>query len=72
MSTSRRFGTIESALNFIDLQPINVVRQMLAEFLVETPLQDKIVITEEQFKSHFRIKGYNESGEKENRGRKKL
>lgn len=71
MATSRRFGTMEAAYNFIDSLPFNAVREMLAEFLTESPV-DKIVITEEQFKKCFRIRGFNENGDKENRGRQKL
>ena len=70
MSTSRRFGSMDAALNFVDGQPINVIRVMLAEFLVENQ-PEKIILTEEQFKAFFRIRGINENGEKENRGRKK-
>lgn len=60
---------MEAAYAFIDTQPFLAVREMLAEFLTES-LVDKVVISEEQFRRYFRIRGYNENGEKERRGRK--
>ena len=71
MPTSRRFATMDAALNYVDGLPINEVRRLLAEFLTDFPVE-KIVISEEQFKKYFRIKGYTEKGEKENRGRKSV
>ena len=71
MAPSRRFATMEAAFNFIDSQPFSTVREMLAEFLTDVPAE-KIVITEEQFRRYFRIRGFTDNGEKENRGRQKI
>ena len=70
MITSKRFANREAALAFVDTLPINTLRYMLAEFLTANAV-DKIVISEEQFKQFFKIRGYKDDGQVENRGRRK-
>ena len=70
----KKFNTIEDAVEYLQTLPFNVLINTAAEALLaaqnyQQPL--KITITEEQFKEHFRIRGVNELGEKETRGRKR-
>lgn len=69
MAYYKKFNTREEALEFIDTLPINTIRYMLADCLLER-IRDKIVITQEQFNAFFKIRGLKEDGTEENRGRK--
>lgn len=70
MVPSRRFADKTAALNFIKTLSIREIEEMLSSFLV-SPQQKKIILSQEEFDSHFRIRGLNENGNQENRGRKK-
>ena len=66
---AKKFQTRESALAFIDTIPLFTLRQLTADLLMES--REKITITEEQFKEHFKIRGQKEDGTEEKRGRPK-
>lgn len=66
----KRFNTKEEALEFVDSLPMNTIRYMLADYLMEGP-RERIVVTQEQFNAFFKIRGVREDGGMETRGRKR-
>ncbi len=68
---ARTFKTREEALAFLNTLPINSLISLAADLLVERAQPKKISITEEQFRTMFRITGMKEDGTAETRGRKK-
>lgn len=71
---AKKFFDKEAALNYIDTLPMSTIRTMLAEYLVDNQAE-KIIITEEQFRQFFKIRGVSydpQTGEekRETRGRK--
>ena len=70
MAYFKKFSSREEALEFVDTLPINTIRYMLADCLLEKVAREKIVITQEQFNAYFKIRGLKEDGTEENRGRK--
>lgn len=68
---ARIFKTKEEAIDYLNTLPINSLISLAADLLVERALPKKISITEEQFRTMFRITGMKEDGTIETRGRKK-
>ena len=68
---ARTFKTREEALAFLNTLPINSLIALAADLLVERSVPKKISITEEQFRTMFKITGQKEDGSVETRGRKK-
>ena len=67
----KTFKNKEEAFQYLNTLPINSLISMAADLLVERALPKKISITEEQFRTMFRITGMKEDGTIETRGRKK-
>lgn len=67
---NKRFASREAALEFIDTLPIATLRYLLADYMMSSATS-KIVISEEDFNAHFRIRGKNAQGTSERRGRPK-
>ena len=69
---AKRFTDISEALAYIRSLPLDAVMNIAAESLVEPEIKQvpRITITEEQFAAYFKIRGLNDSGERETRGRK--
>lgn len=68
---ARIFKTKEEAIDYLNTLPINSLISLAADLLVERAAPKKISITEEQFRTMFRITGMKEDGTIETRGRKK-
>lgn len=68
---ARTFKTKEEAVAFLNTLPLNSLISLAADLLVERAQPKKISITEEQFRTMFRITGMKEDGTVETRGRKK-
>lgn len=64
------FNTKEEAMEYCGSLPINALLEMCVDLLMERRLPKKISITEEQFRTMFKIVGIREDGSVENRGRK--
>ena len=64
------FNTKEEAKEYCSSLPINALLEMCVDLLMERRLPKKISITEEQFRTMFKIVGVREDGTVENRGRK--
>lgn len=73
MATLRKFKDREEIMDFLQNLPMNMLMQVAADAIydLQTRTADKIILTEEQFNSFFRIRGYKENGERETRGRVK-
>lgn len=70
---AKKIETFDDAVKEVSTYPANVLINIAAQALINSQTKEtvqKIVISEEQFKAFFRIKGITESGEKETRGRK--
>lgn len=69
----KKYKTIQEAVEYVRSLPLDVVIKIAAESLVaeEYKTVPKITITEEQFQALFKIRGINEQGGKETRGRKR-
>ena len=69
---AKRFTDINEALAYIRTLPLDALMTIAAESLVEPEIKQvpRITITEEQFSAYFKIRGLNDSGERETRGRK--
>ena len=68
---ARIFKTKEEAIDYLNTLPINSLISLAADLLVERAVPKKISITEEQFRTMFRITGMKEDGTIETRGRRK-
>lgn len=71
---AKKFNSIQDAAEYLQTLPFSVMINVAAEALYNasnTQTFSKITLTEEQFKEHFRIRGVNELGEPETRGRKR-
>lgn len=69
---ARRFLNKQDAIEYLQSLPFKAVIDIAADALVEQQVKiDKIVLTQEQFNAMFKIKGINENGEPETRGRKR-
>ena len=68
---ARIFKTKEEAIDYLNTLPINSLISLAADLLIERALPKKISITEEQFRTMFRITGIKEDGTVETRGRRK-
>ena len=68
---ARIFKTKKEAIDYLNTLPINSLISLAADLLIERALPKKISITEEQFRTMFRITGMKEDGTIETRGRKK-
>ena len=73
IAMAKRFTDINEALAYIRTLPLDAVMTIAAESLTEPEIKQlpRVTLTEEQFSAFFRIRGLNDSGEKETRGRKK-
>ena len=69
----KKFKTCDEALEYVRTLSIDNVMKLAAELLTveEVKTAPRITVTEEQFKEFFKIRGINEAGEKETRGRKR-
>lgn len=67
----KTFKNKEEALQYLNTLSIASLIDLAADLLVERALPKKISITEEQFRTMFRITGMKEDGTIETRGRKK-
>ena len=69
---ARAFKSKEEAVQYLNTLPISQMIDLAAELLMERqPAVKKILITEEQFKTLFRIVGQKDDGTTETRGRRK-
>lgn len=69
----KKFENIEQAYAYVRSLPLDAVINIAANSLVEPEIKTvpRITITEEQLSTFFKIRGINDSGEKETRGRKR-
>lgn len=67
----KTFKNKEEALQYLNTLSIASLIDLAADLLVERAVPKKISITEEQFRTMFRITGMKEDGTIETRGRKK-
>lgn len=70
---AKKIETFDDAVKEVSTYPANVLINIAAQALFNSQTKEtvqKIVISEEQFKAFFKIRGFNENGEKETRGRK--
>ena len=69
----KKFKTVQEAVEYVRSLPLDVVIKIAAESMVYEGYKTvpKITITEEQLQALFKIRGINEQGEKETRGRKR-
>lgn len=69
----KKFDNIEAAIAYVRTLPLESVINIAADSLVEIEMKTvpRITITEEQFQNFFKIRGVNDAGERETRGRKK-
>ena len=69
----KKFLNIEDSLAYVRALPIDEVLKIAAESLVFSEIKQtpRITLTEEQFQAFFKIKGINDAGERETRGRKR-
>lgn len=69
----KRFASEEQALAYIECLSMSQIKDLLVEFMTKPEPENnpKIVITEEQFRTYFRIKGLTETGEIQTKGRPK-
>lgn len=67
----QRFKTREEAERYVDALPLLMLRDTLIELLCEPepPKLKQIAISEEEFRTHFRLTGVREDGRFETRGR---
>lgn len=70
---NRKFENKQEVIEYLQALPFGSIIDIAADAIMElqTKNTQKIIISEEQFNSFFRVKGYKENGEKENRGRQK-
>ena len=73
IGTMKKYNNIEEAIAYVRTLPLETVINIAAESLIEPEIKQipRITITEEQFQSYFKIRGVNELGERETRGRKR-
>lgn len=67
---AKNFSTIEECKEWLQTLPMNVLIETAAGAIFNAQKPGKIIITEEQLRTYFKIRGYNERGEVENRGRR--
>lgn len=67
-----KFSSYQQALDFVNTLPIQSIVEGYARLLYDTQVDkpDAIKITEQQFRTMFRIVGKTQDGEVERRGRK--
>ena len=70
----KKFSTIQEATAYVRSLPLDEVIKIAADSMVikEHKIVPRITITEEQLNRFFKIKGINDLGEKETRGRKPI
>ena len=69
---ARKFLNRQDAIEYLNSLPFKMVIDIAADALVEPQVKiEKITLTQEQFNSMFKIRGINENGEPETRGRKR-
>ena len=71
---AKRFSNKEEVLEYLNTLPMQQVINVAADAIMQnqTATTQKIILTQEQFNQFFRIRGFNENGEVETRGRKKI
>ena len=65
---AKSFSTIDEAREYIQQQPLNTIIEIAAQSLVNNSIE-KIIITEEQLRAFFRVRGFRVDGSRETRGR---
>lgn len=70
---AKKFTSKQEVIEYLQTLPFNALIDTAADAILElqTRTCSKIIISEEQFNAYFRVKGFKENGEKENRGRQK-
>lgn len=68
---AKTFRNRDEALEYVNTLPIGSIINLCVDLLMERNIPKRISITEEQFKTMFRITGIREDGTIENRGRRK-
>ena len=70
---AKKFKELQESIEYVRSLPLDAVIKIAAESLVETESVQvpRITITEEQFQTFFKLRGINDAGEKETRGRKR-
>ena len=70
---AKRFSNREEVLEYLNTLPLNALINVAADAIMQNQNNSfqKIILTQEQFNQYFRIRGINENGEVETRGRKK-
>ncbi len=67
---AKNFNSIEECKEWLQTLPMNVLIDTAAAAIFNSSKVEKIIITEEQLRTLFKIRGYNSKGEVENRGRR--
>ena len=67
---AKNFNSIEECKEWLQTLPMNVLIDTAAAAIFNSSKVEKIIITEEQLRTIFKIRGYNSKGEVENRGRR--
>lgn len=72
MEIKRKFSSREQVEVYVNSLPIQMLIDGMVDLLWEAQgeRQEKIAITEAQFKQFFKIKGFTDEGKVETRGRK--
>jgi len=69
---ARRFLNKQDAIEYLNTLPFKQVIEIAADALVDQQARiERITITQEQLNSLFKIRGINDNGEPETRGRKR-
>ena len=71
---AKKFSNREEVLEYLNSLPMQQVINVAADAIMQNQNNSfqKIVLTQDQFQQFFRIRGINENGEVETRGRKRL
>ena len=70
---TKKLNNKKDIIAFLQTLPMNALLDVASDaiLIANSRSPQKIVITEAQFKTFFKIRGINEKGEPENRGRNK-
>ena len=69
---TKKFSTLQEATAYVRTLPLDYVIAIAAQSMVITPhtVVPRITITEDQLNRFFKIRGINDDGQRETRGRK--
>ena len=69
---AKKYKTYDEARAYVESLPLNSIVGLCVALLMEgDDKPEKVIITQEQFNAFFKIRGLQQDGSKETRGRKK-